>query len=111
MSTAAQARLEDQAARDRIRRSLGESLLVEAAAGTGKTSELVGRITAVLEQGLTTIDRLVAALVPLYFGRVAGFVIETRDQTTQQAESVVERQARAFEQAKPRLLRHWEEQP
>jgi ATP-dependent helicase/nuclease subunit A len=60
MSTPAQAPVDDQAARDRIRRSLAESLLVEAAAGTGKTSELVRRITAVLEEGLTTIDRIVA---------------------------------------------------
>ena len=54
------------------------------------------RIAAVLP-----IDALVAALVPLYFGRVAAFVIETRELTTQQAETVVERQARAFELAKP----------
>ncbi|HWZ31595.1 MAG TPA: UvrD-helicase domain-containing protein [Bryobacteraceae bacterium] len=50
----------DQAARDRIRTSLHESLIVEASAGTGKTTELVHRIVAVLEHGLTTIDRIVA---------------------------------------------------
>jgi hypothetical protein len=55
------------------------------------------------------IGTLVPALVPLYFGRVAGLVIETWDMTTQQAEAVVERQARAFELAKPRLVRHWQE--
>ena len=57
------------------------------------------------------IDTLVPALVPLYFGRVASLVIETRDMTTDQAESVVERQARAFELAKPRLVRRWQETP
>jgi ATP-dependent exoDNAse (exonuclease V) beta subunit len=50
----------DTAARERIRYSLHESLLVEASAGTGKTSELVRRILNVLRQGLTTIDRIVA---------------------------------------------------
>jgi ATP-dependent exoDNAse (exonuclease V) beta subunit len=50
----------DQAARDRIRTSLHESLLVEASAGTGKTTELVRRIVAVLREGLTTIDSVVA---------------------------------------------------
>ncbi|HUQ94280.1 MAG TPA: UvrD-helicase domain-containing protein [Bryobacteraceae bacterium] len=50
----------DQAARERIRHSLNESLLVEASAGTGKTSELVRRIVNVLSHGLTTIDRIVA---------------------------------------------------
>jgi len=50
----------DQAARERIRHSLHESLLVEASAGTGKTSELVRRMVNVLQNGLTTIDRIVA---------------------------------------------------
>ena len=47
-------------ARVRIRTSLDENLIVEAAAGTGKTSELVGRIVAVLEKGKATVDRIVA---------------------------------------------------
>ena len=50
------------------------------------------------------IETLVAALVPIYFGRVGSFVIENRDITTEQAEDRVERQAREFEllQAVPR---------
>lgn len=52
-------------------------------------------------------ERLVAALVPLYFGRVAGLVIETRDMSTDAAETVVERQARAFELAKPIFVERW----
>jgi ATP-dependent exoDNAse (exonuclease V) beta subunit len=51
---------DDQAARDRIRTSLAESLIVEASAGTGKTSELVRRIVRVLAAGLTKIDKIVA---------------------------------------------------
>ena len=52
--------LADQAARDRIRGSLDESLLVEAAAGTGKTSELVSRLVAVLAEGRGIIQSVVA---------------------------------------------------
>lgn len=50
----------DDAARRRIETSLDESLVVEAAAGTGKTSELVSRVVAVLRSGLTSVDRIVA---------------------------------------------------
>lgn len=50
----------DEAARRRIRTSLDESLIVEASAGTGKTTALVGRIVAVLAERKTTIDRIAA---------------------------------------------------
>src|SRR5262245_25934749 len=50
----------DQNARERIRTSLDETLIVEAAAGTGKTSELVRRIVAILRSGRTKVDRIVA---------------------------------------------------
>jgi len=54
------------------------------------------------------IESLVAALVPIYFGRVGSFVIENRHVTTDQAEERVERQAREFELLKPYLVEHWE---
>jgi hypothetical protein len=53
------------------------------------------------------IDELVAALVPLYFGRVASLVTEAESMSTDEAESLVERQARAFEAAKPYLVARW----
>ena len=53
------------------------------------------------------LEALVAALVPIYFGRVGSFVIENRHQTTDQAEERVERQAREFELLKPYLLERW----
>ena len=52
--------LDDSAARERIRTSLEESLLVEASAGTGKTTELVARIVNVLASGVTSIGQIVA---------------------------------------------------
>ena len=60
MTPSVETRLDDSAARHRIRTSLNESLLVEASAGTGKTTELIARIVAVLANGVTTIDRIVA---------------------------------------------------
>ena len=50
---------QDEAARERIRNSLGESLIVEASAGTGKTSELIRRIVRVLATG-TPVHQIVA---------------------------------------------------
>jgi ATP-dependent helicase/nuclease subunit A len=51
--------LVDRKARDTIRTALHKTLIVEAAAGTGKTSELVERMVAILAAGNTTIDRMV----------------------------------------------------
>jgi len=50
----------DADARWIIRNSLDESLLVEASAGTGKTTELVNRIVAILSSGRAQIDRIAA---------------------------------------------------
>lgn len=53
------AQTDDAAARERIRTSLGESLIVEASAGTGKTSELIRRLVRVLAAG-TPVQQIVA---------------------------------------------------
>ena len=50
----------DAAARERIRTSLDESLIVEASAGTGKTTALVGRIVEVLRAGKAKIGEIAA---------------------------------------------------
>jgi len=50
----------DEEARRRIREDLASTLVVEAAAGTGKTTMLVARIIAVLRAGLADLDRIVA---------------------------------------------------
>src|SRR5205823_12573330 len=52
--------LADQSARERIRTDLETTLVVEAAAGTGKTTELVGRMVAVLMAGRGRLDGMVA---------------------------------------------------
>ena len=58
-------------------------------------------------RGGGALDRLITAFVPLYFGRVAGQVIETAEMDAEAAEAVVERQARAFEEAKPSFAERW----
>ncbi|HZF47386.1 MAG TPA: UvrD-helicase domain-containing protein [Polyangiaceae bacterium] len=52
--------LPDAEARRIIREDLDATLIVEAAAGTGKTTELVARIVAVLREGRARLDQLVA---------------------------------------------------
>jgi hypothetical protein len=74
-------------------------------------ARVVYDVCVAAHRGLLGIDRLVAALVPLYFGRVAGLLLEVRDMSGDQAEAIVERQARAFELAKPYLVGRWTDQP
>src|SRR5262245_16598261 len=50
----------DAAARSAIAEALDETLVVEAAAGAGKTTELIRRILAVLSTGRATIAEIVA---------------------------------------------------
>ena len=52
--------LADAEARHRIRTALDESIVVEAAAGTGKTSVLVERIVEVLAAGRAAVDEILA---------------------------------------------------
>ncbi|MEN8183447.1 MAG: UvrD-helicase domain-containing protein [Myxococcota bacterium] len=52
--------MRDAEARRRIREDLDTTLFVEAAAGTGKTTELVARIVSLLASGRTTLERVVA---------------------------------------------------
>lgn len=50
----------DSAARQQILTDFHTTLFVEAAAGTGKTTALVGRIVALVREGISTLDRIVA---------------------------------------------------
>jgi ATP-dependent helicase/nuclease subunit A len=50
----------DRAARESIRNDLDDTLVVEAAAGTGKTTELVNRILRVLSKGAAEMHQVVA---------------------------------------------------
>ncbi|MGH0029015.1 MAG: UvrD-helicase domain-containing protein [Myxococcota bacterium] len=56
----AELRTPDADAREVIRHALDETVFVEAAAGTGKTTALVGRIVSLLASGKGSLDRVVA---------------------------------------------------
>jgi glycosyltransferase involved in cell wall biosynthesis len=72
-------------------------------------ARLVYDLLVAARRGAVPIEVMVAALVPVYFGRVGSFVIENRALTTDQAEERVERQAREFELLKPYLIERWHE--
>jgi hypothetical protein len=53
--------------------------------------------------------KLLTLMTPLYLGRVASFITKTRNMNSQEAEEVVEEQARIFEDYKPYLLELWKQ--
>jgi len=78
-----QPRLTDDPARAEIRSSLGETLLVEAAAGTGKTTSLVERMVSLVAEG-NPVDRIAAVT----------FTIKAAAQLDQRFQSALELAAR-----------------
>lgn len=54
-------------------------------------------------------EKLIEIMRPLYYARVASFINETRDMSTDEAEGLIERQALVFEATKPYLNSIWEE--
>lgn len=53
-------------------------------------------------------NKLIDLMTPLYHGRVASFVRETRTMDSSGAETLVEKQAEAFEENKKYLLKLWD---
>lgn len=71
-------------------------------------ARVVYDLVIAVRRGDVPVEQLVAALVPVYFGRVGSFVIENRHLATADAEERVERQAREFELLKPYLVERWQ---
>lgn len=71
------AALPDRAARDRIREDLHTSLLVEAGAGAGKTTEMVRRMVALVRSGTARVEEVAAVT----FTRKAAAELRQRFQT------------------------------
>src|SRR5258708_10061556 len=63
MTVANQTIITDQLVRDRIRDDLDVTLVIEAAAGTGKTTALVNRIVSAIGSGRGELARIVAVTV------------------------------------------------
>ncbi len=66
----------DSMARSRIANAIKETVLVEAGAGTGKTTELIARMTALLMSGMSgaSVDRIAV----ITFTRAAAFELRSR---------------------------------
>ena len=54
-----------------------------------------------------SVDDLAAALLPIFFGRAASFVVEARRASPADLAALLERQALAFERRKPDLVARW----
>ena len=76
--------LPDGAARRAIREDLSTTILVEAAAGTGKTASLVDRMVGLVASGATTVDRLSAVT----------FTIRAAAQLKQRFQNALEKELR-----------------
>lgn len=85
--------------------------LAEAVAGFHFPDELwarlVGDLVVAAGRGTVPLERIAGALAPVYLGRVGSLVAEARHLDGREAEAQVERQARAFEAAKPELVERW----
>ncbi len=91
----------DAESRRRIRESLDESLLVEASAGTGKTTELVARIVAILKSGRTEIDKIAAVT---FTNKAAGELkLRVREQLDKSREAANPEERAHLEDALKRL--------
>ncbi len=86
----------DQKYRDMIVRKLDASMLIEAGAGSGKTTSLVDRMLALIGEGKCTVDRMAAVT----FTRKAAAELKGRFQIA--LEDIVKQekdQARAYKRA------------
>jgi len=52
---------------------------------------------------------MVSLMTPLYYARVASFVNQTKDMSNDEAEGVVEEQAKIFEEKKDYLIQRWDD--
>lgn len=54
-------------------------------------------------------DKIIDSMTPLYYGRTAGLVVESKDMNSATFEQeIIQAQARTFEELKPYLLERWE---
>ncbi|MBL7074218.1 glycosyltransferase [candidate division KSB1 bacterium] len=70
-------------------------------------AKIVYEFAVAYNQGCHPPTQVVDALTPLYFGRTASFVMETRELSTQEAERVIENVAEQFEKEKKYLIKRW----
>ena len=98
--------LADQASRDRIRNDLDTTLIVEAAAGTGKTSALIGRILSGIVSGKLELASTVAVTFTEFAAgelklRLRKEIEETRQaEVSEHAKALLDKAVRELEEAR-----------
>jgi ATP-dependent exoDNAse (exonuclease V) beta subunit len=99
--TTPRAALHDAEAREAIAVNLDDTLIVEAAAGTGKTTELVARIVTILAEGRAAVGEIVAVtFTEKAAGELKLRLRERLDRARTAAGSDIERRARLDEALK-----------
>ncbi|HSS45639.1 MAG TPA: UvrD-helicase domain-containing protein, partial [Thermoanaerobaculia bacterium] len=83
--------LPDEPARRAIHEDLETTILVEAAAGTGKTESLVDRMVALIRSGKTTIDRIAAVTFTIKAAAELSERFQTRLEDTVRSAETAER--------------------
>ncbi len=71
--------------------------------------QILYELAATFHAWKTNRYKLVELVEPLYYGRVASFMNQSKDMDSRQAEELVEEQARSFEDQKDYLVEMWEE--
>ncbi|TMQ47507.1 MAG: ATP-dependent deoxyribonuclease subunit A [Candidatus Eisenbacteria bacterium] len=93
----------DHEARERIATDLDTTLIVEAAAGTGKTTQLIRRILAVLRSGKGRLDRMVAVTFTEVAAGEMKLRLRAEIEGARRDESVPEPERQRLTDALPRL--------
>ena len=70
--------------------------------------KILYELSATFHKWTVNRNKLLDLMTPLYFARVASFVKESWEMTSEEAESLVEEQAMKFENQKEYLLKLWE---
>jgi hypothetical protein len=75
---------------------------------TGAWIKILYELAATFHSWKVNRNKLVDLMTPLYYARVASFVRESWEMSSQDAESLVEKQALEFEEAKDHLIKEWD---
>jgi glucosylglycerate synthase len=70
-------------------------------------SEIVYRFALAAHRQVLHREHLLKSLTPLYLGRVASFVLQTREAGEEEAEEMIEKLCEEFERGKPLLVKSW----
>jgi hypothetical protein len=76
---------------------------------TGTWVQILYELAATFHSWKVNRNKLIDLVTPLYYARVASFVRESWEMSSKEADSLVEKQALEFEEAKDYLVKVWDE--